>query len=274
MLRALELLKARDVWVTAYQCDGTDHGWSDEEPVDSLAVVLVRSGVFRRRVDGVELLADPMVGYVQRQGSVEQIAHPCGGDLCTVIGLSRRLNESMNGPRRLRPGSPVFVSPALDLAHRSLLSSIRQSPDQFELAEQATALAGELVESGQETPENTRPRTAALYQRLTDRVREALDEDAHLGLEELAAMNDVSTYQLSRIFRAVTGTTLSKYRIRLRARLAVDRIANGERNLALVAADVGFADQAHMTRTLRQEIEMTPGRLRNALTAWVEVKHA
>jgi hypothetical protein len=34
---------------------------------------------------------------------------------------------------------------------------------------------------------------------------------------------------------------------------------------ALLATEVGFSDQAHMTRTLRAETELTPGRLRTVL---------
>ena len=39
-----------------------------------------------------------------------------------------------------------------------------------------------------------------------------------------------------------TGETISRYRTRLRVRLAVERIAGGERCLARVAAELGFAD--------------------------------
>lgn len=242
-----------------------DHGWSAEEPVGGFAVVLVRSGVFRRRVDGVELLADRMVGYCERPGSVQQIAHPFGGDTCTAIGLSEKVLGSLIDPDRFRSDSPLLITPVFDLAHRALLKSIRQRVDQGELVEQATCLAGHLLESGHEGPQAARSSPAALHARLADRVREALGGDPHLGLNELASVNGVSIYHLSRVFRAVTGMTLSRYRIRLRARLAIDRIANGEQNLALLAADLGFADQAHMTRTLRLETELTPGQLRKAL---------
>jgi len=77
----------------------------------------------------------------------------------------------------------------------------------------------------------------------------------------------VSAYHLSRTFRRVTGLTLSHYRIRLRLRRAMERLAAGERDLAGLAADLGFADQAHLTRALRAETGTTPGALRTLLTA-------
>jgi AraC-like DNA-binding protein len=261
----MELMRVGDVRVSTFQCEGMEHEWSAEEPVGSFAVVLVRSGVFRRRVNGVELLVDRMVGYCELPGSTQQIAHPCGGDTCTAIELSEHELGSLIDPDRFRPGAPLLVAPFIDLAHRLLIKSIRQGADQAELGERATLLAGCLIESEHETPQTARPRRAALYRQLTDRVREALSDDPHLGLTELASMNKVSIFHLSRVFRAVSGTTLSRYRTRLRARLAMDRIANGERNLAHLAADVGFADQAHMTRTLRHETKLTPGRLRSVL---------
>jgi AraC-like DNA-binding protein len=59
--------------------------------------------------------------------------------------------------------------------------------------------------------------------------------------------------------------TLSRYRIRLRASAALERLAAGQRSLATLAADLGFADQAHLTRTLRAETGLPPGRLRALL---------
>lgn len=242
-----------------------DHGWSAAEPVGGFAVVLVRQGVFRRRSDGVELLADPMVGYCEYPGSEQQIAHPHGGDICTAIELPMRVLGSLADPNRFRPGSPLLVAPILDLAHRSLLRSVQQGVDSVEVAEDAILLVGHLLESVEDTPSRMRPTTATLYRRITNGVRQDLGTDPHLGLEELAVRNTVSIYQLSRAFRAVTGTTFSRYRTRLRARLAIDRIANGERHLAHLAAELGFADQAHMTRALRMETEFTPGDLRSIL---------
>jgi AraC-like DNA-binding protein len=54
--------------------------------------------------------------------------------------------------------------------------------------------------------------------------------------------------------------------MRLRARAAVDRLAGGERELARLAAELGFADQAHLTRVVRAETGKTPSALRAALS--------
>lgn len=63
---------------------------------------------------GAELLANPMICYVQRPGSVQQVAHPCGGDACTVIQPSvAALGELADATHRLR--DHVVIRAGLDL---------------------------------------------------------------------------------------------------------------------------------------------------------------
>jgi transcriptional regulator GlxA family with amidase domain len=72
---------------------------------------------------------------------------------------------------------------------------------------------------------------------------------------------------LSRVFRQETGETLSRFRNRVRVRAALDRLAAGAPDLARLAADLGFADHAHLTRALRSEVGDPPGHVRALLTA-------
>jgi AraC-like DNA-binding protein len=53
--------------------------------------------------------------------------------------------------------------------------------------------------------------------------------------------------------------------MRLRVRAAMERLAGGERDLARLAADLGFADQSHLCRVVRDETGRTPAVLRQAL---------
>jgi AraC-like DNA-binding protein len=77
----------------------------------------------------------------------------------------------------------------------------------------------------------------------------------------------VSPHHLSRTFRASTGHTIARHRMLLRARLALERLAGGERNPARLAAELGFADQSHLTRVVRALTGRTPAALRAALAA-------
>ena len=75
----------------------------------------------------------------------------------------------------------------------------------------------------------------------------------------------VSPHHLSRVFRALTGVTVSRHRMRLRVRAVLERLGGGERDLARLAADAGFADQARLCRVVRAETGTTPSALREAL---------
>jgi AraC-like DNA-binding protein len=61
--------------------------------------------------------------------------------------------------------------------------------------------------------------------------------------------------------------SVTKYRNRVRVGLALDQLGRGESSLADVAASLGFADQAHLTRTVRDHVGQTPTALRRALAA-------
>ena len=116
------------------------------------------------------------------------------------------------------------------------------------------------------------PAPAAASARPSDRVLAAqardLIRDTHpaaTGLLPLATHLDVSPYRLSRAFTREVGVSLTRYRNRLRVTRALDRLAAGETHLGRLAADLGFADQAHLTRTVRDHVGHTPTALRRLL---------
>ena len=75
----------------------------------------------------------------------------------------------------------------------------------------------------------------------------------------------VSPFHLTRIFRRVTGVTMTQYRSRLRVHAALERIDCGESDLSTIAASIGFADHSHMTRTIVAQLGQTPTALRELL---------
>ena len=98
-------------------------------------------------------------------------------------------------------------------------------------------------------------------------MHERLAGDPDRSLLELARDLSVSPHHLSRVFRAETGHTIARHRMRLRARAALERLAGGERDLARLAADLGLSDQSHLSRVLRSETGETPALLRRELAA-------
>ena len=264
MLVKRVLAAADGLTVEDVLCTSGRSPWSAPEPTQNYSVVFVRRGCFRRRVDGVESFLDPVSIYFDEPGHEQQVSHPSdGGDECTQIFLSRGLIESVWSGKR-PPEGPVFTSAEADLVHRQLVSSARNG-DTFELVERVTELLAAVRDCGARIGFRGRATTAAARRRVVDDAREAIAIQPTIGLFELARVVAVSPHHLSRIFRAETGETISRYRNRARVRVALERLADRERSLARLAGELGFADQAHLARVVRREVGSTPSALRATL---------
>ena len=82
---------------------------------------------------------------------------------------------------------------------------------------------------------------------------------AQVGSRELEDVAGLDRYTIARQFRAQFGTSPHRYLLIRRLGNARERISLGE-PLADIAADTGFADQAHLTRHFKKAYGMTPGR--------------
>lgn len=80
-----------------------------------------------------------------------------------------------------------------------------------------------------------------------------------LRLEQLAAVAGLSPFHFQRSFKAAHGATPHQMLMALRLLQAKQRLARGDRP-ADVAAAVGLADQAHLTRAFLQRYGVTPAR--------------
>jgi AraC-like DNA-binding protein len=105
--------------------------------------------------------------------------------------------------------------------------------------------------------------------RLVERARAAIHagHPATGGLFGLAELVGASPYRLSRAFPVELGVSVTRYRNRVRVGRALDQLERDESSLADVAASLGFADQAHLTRTVRDHLGRTPAALRRAMAA-------
>ena len=81
-------------------------------------------------------------------------------------------------------------------------------------------------------------------------------------LSELAGHLGVPPVQVARAFRARHGVSVGEYGRRVRLEWAAREVASGNRPLAEIAAEAGFADQSHFTRLFRRHIGTTPARYR------------
>ena len=89
------------------------------------------------------------------------------------------------------------------------------------------------------------------------------------SLSEWAREYDLDPATVSRGFAKAFGTTPSRYRAEARTRLALRAIASGPVRLVDVALQLGFADQAHMTRSVAAMTGSPPRRWRDKIK-WVQ----
>jgi AraC-like DNA-binding protein len=91
-----------------------------------------------------------------------------------------------------------------------------------------------------------------------------LRADTALSLSDWAARHDLSRETLSRGLARIYGVSPAALRRELRAQKAWARTVSSSSGLAAIAAEAGFADQAHMTREVRALTGRTPGQWRRA----------
>ncbi|MFF0868976.1 helix-turn-helix domain-containing protein [Nonomuraea sp. NPDC003560] len=131
-------------------------------------------------------------------------------------------------------------------SERELLSACRKGADPLEVGERVRSLLAALPPRTERPGPGAPPPTRVIHRRMALAVQEALK---HVG----------------RIFRYVTGRTISEYRNELRVRAVLEHLADGGAQLAEPATMYGFADHAHLTRTVRKHLAETPSALRARL---------
>lgn len=111
-----------------------------------------------------------------------------------------------------------------------------------------------------------KPRAASNPPRWLLGAREMIgDSDGSLpSLGDMARALGVHRGHLARAFRDHYGVTIGQMARSVRLERAVRLLRSTDASLASVAADAGFADQSHMTRSIRAAFGTSPRRLRSA----------
>ncbi|MER7458327.1 AraC family transcriptional regulator [Micromonospora sp. NPDC126480] len=262
------------------RCIVEHHGWTDPAQERTHKVMLGRSGVYRRRVNGRTALSDATSVLLTRPGDEMAVAHPLGcGDSYTCLEVDPEVLAERPGAARWlhQAGWEGSSDASLDLAHRLLVADLRRGLDAFEMSERLHRFLDRLLDHTD--PDGGRPwadldravgrraATLAAHRQLVDRAREVLaTADFALTLDDVARAVGASPHHLSRVFQRVTGSSLTAYRNRLRVRAVLDTLAEPDGlPLRLVASEYGFADQAHLTRVVRDHVGHPPARLRALL---------
>ena len=127
----------------------------------------------------------------------------------------------------------------------ALCGSVRDVDAAARLAETDPLAASEMI------LESLQPHRGPLRD-WPDLLAAALRRDPTLSIRAWAEAMSLAAGTVSRGFRAAYGCTAAAYRAEGRARNAWRGIVSTSTSLSRVAAEHGFADQAHMTRTIRE----------------------
>lgn len=111
------------------------------------------------------------------------------------------------------------------------------------------------------SPKNDRHRPDARVCRAIEFIEAHCSHD--ISLLEIGTAAGLSITQLTQVFQHTTGETPYSYVISRRLRQAVHLLRYTDLPIAHIALDVGFADQAHLTRTFQRKLGKTPKLIRD-----------
>jgi AraC-like DNA-binding protein len=163
--------------------------------------------------------------------------------------------------------STIYVDARIELAHRRVLAAGSSDFDYLLAEELLRLLSCALGDRVERTPMSD---VSAPFDRgLVQRARAAIHDGhpAAAGLFGLADLVGASPYRLSRAFPRELGVSVTRYRNRVRIGRVLDWLQRDDTCLAEIAASFGFADQAHLTRMVRDHVGQTPAVLRRAFAA-------
>ena len=229
---------------------------------DELMIGLIRSGVKSFRLGPDRKFAAPGQLSVVNPGELHTGEREHGPEL-TYIALYLPLATLSaiipgHGGREREIQHPVitdvFVWHQLAWAHDALFKSDDTFAAEECLVLGITSLFKRYAARAPRMPPGTHP--AAIRRALAYLEAEAANPAT---LESLANASGVGSFHLIRLFQRHLGTTPHAYLTQLRIERA-KRLLKAGQPVARVALDVGFADQAHLTRRFKALTGTTPGR--------------
>jgi len=97
-----------------------------------------------------------------------------------------------------------------------------------------------------------------------DRVRSSVADGVRMSA--IAREVGINPAHMSRRFREVFGESMSSFRDRLRVEHASRALLASDDTISAIAAELGFCDQAHLTRTFKRAMSMTPSQFRRVVS--------
>lgn len=257
------LVRAFDV-----TCSAPRSGYGAMELNTAEQIALPRRGVFVLERCGQRVVVDTNTAVLLGRDEEYRVSHPTNdGDAGTVIAFAPHLVEEAFGDVGGRIGQ---LQPRHQLVARLLTATLAASElEQFEAEEALLLLLALLRPAFADRDRRTDDGRLGPAQRVRVEQARALLAGCptqRWDLDSLAQALGCSPFHLARQFRSATGETISRYVLRLRLGIALDRLADGERDIGALAVSTGFSHHSHFTARFRTAFGITPKRAREILT--------
>jgi AraC family transcriptional regulator len=266
------LLRTPDIVVGRFRCTPDDPRWGRVNAVtDAAHIVFPWTSVVIQQLGSEAVLANPNhVLFFNREQPYRRALHDRRGDDAIFVEASPRVVVAS-----LRSGSgelPFQHGPSDPRAYLLHYAAVRELTDGAADTLHAEELVHEAVARSIDAAaafhgvrgRRGRDRTEQDRHRLVEDAKAMLTDEpaARTTLSELARRLHTSEFHLARVFRDRTGFTLHAYRTHLRLRIAIERLAEGENDLAALARGLGFSSHSHFSSAFRSVFGVQPSVVR------------
>ena len=263
------------VTIGAFRCAVDDPCFNESGPLPQPCFVFPRTCTTIQYPDRPAFVADPTVVTMFNAGQRYQ-RKPLSraGDECDWYGVEPGvLRDAIRPVDPAAADSPDRIvrrafganSAALYVRQRELFRSVRAAlaPDALAVEDEVCALLRAVVQhvyrrSAAESAAPLRRHGTAAVEIARALVARRFHEP--LTLRTIARAAGTSPFQLSRHFREATGTTVHRYRARLRLRSSLE-LVESRMPLTDVALALGYSSHSHFTQAFRAEFGAAPTHL-------------
>jgi AraC-like DNA-binding protein len=239
------------------ELDGALPAWSPDYRVDGPRLLVPQDACFECSIGAARFVCDPTTALWLSPGQSYRMRRPHADQSSLVLAVGEDLAPSQ---RTALPGDAH-----LQLARWLSLLARGTAAEPLRLEEELACWVRSVVAAGT----NAHAGHDARSVRAVERAREYLSvlPSRNDTLADIARAVHCSPFHLARTFRRRTGQSLHGYRTRLRMTQALHRLRGGERDLALLATDLGYASHSHFSGVFGRCFGTTPSRMRADLAA-------
>lgn len=263
------------VRIGAFRCHPEHASFHNSGPARNYCFVFPRTAVEIQHEHERAFVANPnVVTFYNRGQAYLRNAISSEGDHCDWFGA--RVDVVQDVVRAFDPaaadsGIPfrftrAWVDAGTYLAQRRVFNYIaRGAAEALAVEESVIGILERIVRSGYRAAAQPPERSSGSNHRdIVHHVEFCLSQSwgERLTLGDVAGEVGVSPYQLCRLFRRGTGTTVHRYRQKLHLRASLEGVVEASRRLIDIALDAGFSSHSHFTSSFRGEFGITPSTVR------------